>query len=96
MTATGADGWHFWIDRGGTFTDIVASSPSGDISVLKLLSENPQQYSDAAVFGIHRVLNECGEPDAQIASVACNHQRQRSAGAPERPSKNAPLVSSST
>jgi len=42
MTATGADGWHFWIDRGGTFTDVVAASPSGDISVLKLLSENPQ------------------------------------------------------
>ncbi len=69
MTATGADGWHFWVDRGGTFTDVVAASPSGDISVLKLLSENPQRYSDATVFGIHRVLDEFGEHDARIASV---------------------------
>ena len=69
MTATGADGWHFWIDRGGTFTDVVAASPCGDISVLKLLSENPLHYSDAAVFGIHRILSESGKPDAYVASV---------------------------
>jgi 5-oxoprolinase (ATP-hydrolysing) len=69
MTATGADGWHFWIDRGGTFTDVVAASPCDDISVLKLLSENPLHYSDAAVFGIHRILGESGKPDAYVASV---------------------------
>ncbi|MGI9260187.1 MAG: hydantoinase B/oxoprolinase family protein [Gammaproteobacteria bacterium] len=69
MTAIGADGWHFWIDRGGTFTDVIAASPAGDISVLKLLSENPQHYTDAAVFGIHRVLDRFAEPDARVASV---------------------------
>ncbi len=69
MTATGADGWQFWVDRGGTFTDVVAASPSGDISVLKLLSENPRRYSDAAVFGIRRMLDQLGETDARIASV---------------------------
>ena len=37
-------GWSFWIDRGGTFTDLVARSPQGDLSVLKLLSENPGAY----------------------------------------------------
>ncbi|TVQ47548.1 MAG: 5-oxoprolinase [Gloeocapsa sp. DLM2.Bin57] len=49
-------GWEFWIDRGGTFTDIVAKSPDGKIIVKKLLSENPQQYSDAPQEGIRRIL----------------------------------------
>ena len=47
-------GWDFWIDRGGTFTDVVARRPDGMLSVLKLLSRNPQQYSDAALEGIRR------------------------------------------
>jgi 5-oxoprolinase (ATP-hydrolysing) len=46
----------FWIDRGGTFTDIIAVSPTGQIRALKLLSENRQHYADAAVEGIRRLL----------------------------------------
>ena len=44
--------WQFWIDRGGTFTDIVGCNPDGEILIHKLLSENPNQYSDAAIQGI--------------------------------------------
>lgn len=50
------EGWHFWIDRGGTFTDIVAKAPDGALSTLKMLSENPQRYDDAATAGIKTVL----------------------------------------
>ena len=49
-------GWQFWVDRGGTFTDIVARHPSGELSAHKLLSENPGRYRDAAVAGIRGVL----------------------------------------
>ena len=48
--------WQFWIDRGGTFTDIVGRAPEGALRTLKLLSENPQQYRDAALEGIRRML----------------------------------------
>jgi 5-oxoprolinase (ATP-hydrolysing) len=48
--------WQFWIDRGGTFTDIVGRAPDGQLHTLKLLSENPEQYADAAVAGIRRLL----------------------------------------
>jgi len=48
--------WQFWIDRGGTFTDIVARRPDGKLITHKLLSENPEQYKDAAVAGIKRLL----------------------------------------
>ena len=48
--------WQFWIDRGGTFTDIVAQSPQGQIVTHKLLSENPEQYKDAALQGIRQLL----------------------------------------
>ena len=48
--------WQFWIDRGGTFTDIVGRAPDGVLHTLKLLSENPEQYPDAAVEGIRRML----------------------------------------
>ncbi len=48
--------WEFWIDRGGTFTDVVARGPDGDLTTLKLLSENPGRYADAAVEGIRRAL----------------------------------------
>ena len=50
------DGWQFWIDRGGTFTDIVARDPAGRLSTRKLLSENPGRYRDAAVAGIRACL----------------------------------------
>ena len=49
-------GWQFWIDRGGTFTDIVARAPDGALSTHKLLSENPDRYRDAAIAGIKQVL----------------------------------------
>ncbi len=49
--------WQFWIDRGGTFTDIVARRPDGTLLTQKLLSENPEQYEDAAIAGIRRLLD---------------------------------------
>ena len=51
-----APGWQFWIDRGGTFTDVVACSPQGALSTVKLLSENPERYPDAAVHGILSIV----------------------------------------
>ena len=48
--------WQFWVDRGGTFTDIVALVPDGSLLTHKLLSENPERYGDAAVAGIKAVL----------------------------------------
>ena len=49
--------WRFWIDRGGTFTDIVARTPDGSLKTHKLLSDNPRQSLDAPVQGIREVLN---------------------------------------
>ncbi len=55
--------WQFWIDRGGTFTDIVGRAPDAQLHTLKLLSENPEHYADAAVEGIRRLLGlRSGEP----------------------------------
>ncbi|HWT43523.1 MAG TPA: hydantoinase/oxoprolinase family protein, partial [Sphingopyxis sp.] len=48
--------WQFWIDRGGTFTDIVARRPDGGFASAKLLSENPEHYADAATAGIRQLL----------------------------------------
>ncbi|HHG90036.1 MAG TPA: 5-oxoprolinase [Devosia sp.] len=48
--------WQFWVDRGGTFTDIVARRPDGSLETHKLLSENPERYEDAAVQGIRDLL----------------------------------------
>ncbi|HEV2443098.1 MAG TPA: hydantoinase B/oxoprolinase family protein [Steroidobacteraceae bacterium] len=65
-------GWQFWIDRGGTFTDIVARAPDGSLRTQKLLSESPDQYADAAVEGIRRILGvESGSPipSENIAAV---------------------------
>ena len=49
--------WDFWIDRGGTFTDVVGRRPDGSLKTLKLLSENPGHYPDAALEGIRRCLD---------------------------------------
>ena len=49
--------WQFWVDRGGTFTDIVARKPDGTLLTHKLLSENPERYQDAAIQGIRELLN---------------------------------------
>ncbi|MDO9074886.1 MAG: hydantoinase B/oxoprolinase family protein [Rubrivivax sp.] len=55
--------WQFWIDRGGTFTDVVGRAPDGALRTLKLLSENPEHYADAAVEGMRRLLQlAAGEP----------------------------------
>jgi len=55
--ASKQDEWQFWIDRGGTFTDIVAKHPDGSLHTKKLLSENPEAYEDAALQGIREFLN---------------------------------------
>src|SRR3954466_4357675 len=58
-----AGSWDFWIDRGGTFTDIVGRRPDGSLVAHKLLSENPEAYADAAVQGIRDLLGlRTGEP----------------------------------
>ena len=66
--AAEGDGWQFWIDRGGTFTDVVARTPAGEVLTGKLLSENPRHYPDAAIEGIRRILRDTGM-DAPIDSV---------------------------
>jgi len=48
--------WQFWVDRGGTFTDIVAKTPEGRLHTYHLLSENPEAYEDAAIYGIRNLL----------------------------------------
>src|SRR5690348_5726551 len=57
----------FWIDRGGTFTDIVARRPDGNLVAHKLLSDNPERYRDAAVQGIRDVLGLA--PGAPISAA---------------------------
>src|SRR5436190_12510966 len=55
--------WQFWIDRGGTFTDVVGRKPDGSLVTHKLLSENPEQYRDAAVAAIRHLLDvKPGDP----------------------------------
>ncbi|MGB7486346.1 MAG: hydantoinase/oxoprolinase family protein, partial [Phormidesmis sp.] len=64
--------WQFWIDRGGTFTDVVAKRPDGEIIVHKLLSENPEQYLDAPVQAIRNCLGlgaDAPIPAEQIAGI---------------------------
>lgn len=64
--------WDFWIDRGGTFTDIVARTPNGDLCAHKLLSENPESYPDAAIKGIRDLMGiglEQPIPSQNIATV---------------------------
>ncbi|BAZ31538.1 hypothetical protein NIES4074_40110 [Cylindrospermum sp. NIES-4074] len=64
--------WEFWIDRGGTFTDIVGKRPDGQLVIHKLLSENPDRYTDAAVQGIRELLGISAHapiPADQIAVV---------------------------
>jgi 5-oxoprolinase (ATP-hydrolysing) len=61
MTKAATKRWDFWIDRGGTFTDIVARDPEGRLHARKVLSENPQAYRDAAVHGVRLHLGLSGE-----------------------------------
>ena len=60
-------GWQFWIDRGGTFTDVVARRPDGALLTHKLLSENPEHYRDAAIRGIRELLGIL--PDVPVRGV---------------------------
>jgi 5-oxoprolinase (ATP-hydrolysing) len=57
-----ARGWQFWIDRGGTFTDVVARRPDGRLLTEKVLSHNPRHYRDAATAAVQRLLAESGDP----------------------------------
>ncbi|WP_028102787.1 hydantoinase B/oxoprolinase family protein [Pseudoduganella violaceinigra] len=61
--------WQFWIDRGGTFTDIVARRPDGSLATHKLLSESPGQYRDAAIAGIRHLLGVAGGAPIPVADV---------------------------
>ncbi len=63
--------WQFWIDRGGTFTDIVARRPDGQLLTHKLLSDNPEQYADAAVAGIRHLLGLAPGAPITPAQVEC-------------------------
>ena len=63
--------WQFWIDRGGTFTDIVAKRPDGTLVTLKLLSEHPERYSDAAVAGIRQLLGLAAGEAVTPEEVEC-------------------------
>src|SRR6195256_2359739 len=65
-------GWEFWIDRGGTFTDVIGRRPDGTLVAHKLLSENPEAYRDAAVQGIRDLLGLAPGapiPPGQIGAV---------------------------
>ena len=63
-------GWQFWIDRGGTFTDVVARRPDGALLTRKLLSENPEHYRDAAIQGIREIVDvPAGTPIGGVDSV---------------------------
>ena len=65
-------GWDFWIDRGGTFTDVIGKAPDGRLVTVKLLSENPGRYPDAAVQGIRDCLGLAPDaplPEGAIAAV---------------------------
>ncbi|MEE8188333.1 MAG: hydantoinase B/oxoprolinase family protein [Kiloniellales bacterium] len=61
--------WQFWIDRGGTFTDIVACKPDGGLITHKLLSENPERYEDAALQGIRDLLGIGADEDLPTEDI---------------------------
>ncbi len=70
MDHTSVDKWQFWVDRGGTFTDIVARKPDGSLKTHKLLSENPESYSDAAVHGIKALLGQEGDEKVRPGQIS--------------------------
>ena len=63
--------WQFWIDRGGTFTDVVGRRPDGTLVTHKLLSDNPEQYRDAAVAGIRHLLGLQADEPITPEQVEC-------------------------
>ncbi|WMD07477.1 hydantoinase B/oxoprolinase family protein [Streptomyces sp. FXY-T5] len=73
-------GWQFWVDRGGTFTDVVARCPDGRLLTHKLLSDNPARYADAAVEGVRALLGASGDPVDSVrmgTTVATNALLER-------------------
>ncbi|MFJ7340475.1 hydantoinase B/oxoprolinase family protein [Streptomyces sp. NPDC101110] len=73
-------GWQFWVDRGGTFTDVVARRPDGRLLTHKLLSDNPARYADAAVEGVRTLLAGSGHPVDSVrmgTTVATNALLER-------------------
>ncbi|AMW09244.1 5-oxoprolinase [Streptomyces qaidamensis] len=73
-------GWQFWVDRGGTFTDVVARRPDGRLLTHKLLSDSPARYADAAVEGVRTLLAGSGEPVDSVrmgTTVATNALLER-------------------
>ncbi|MEV0176185.1 hydantoinase B/oxoprolinase family protein [Streptomyces sp. NPDC050803] len=73
-------GWQFWVDRGGTFTDIVARRPDGRLLTHKLLSENPARYADAAVAGVCALMQGSDDPVEAVrmgTTVATNALLER-------------------
>ena len=81
MSECGREAWEFWIDRGGTFTDVIGRAPDGRLHALKLLSESPD-YRDAATEGVRRLSG--GEPVSAVkmgTTVATNALLERK-GAP--------------
>ncbi len=80
--ATNKSLWRFWIDRGGTFTDVIARAPDGRVATLKLLSENPERYADAAVAAMRELTGVVSGPlppgEARIGTtVATNALLER-------------------
>ncbi|MEU6423166.1 hydantoinase B/oxoprolinase family protein [Streptomyces spiralis] len=72
--------WQFWVDRGGTFTDIVARRPDGRLVTHKLLSDNPARYADAAVAGVRALLADSPGPVESVrmgTTVATNALLER-------------------
>ena len=90
------DRWQFWVDRGGTFTDVIARRPDGGMVTHKVLSENPERYQDAALQGIRDLLGLATDdpiPAERLESVkmgttvATNALLERK-GAPPRANPN--------
>ena len=71
MSSLPSSRWQFWIDRGGTFTDLVGRAPDGSLVTHKLLSDNPEQYPDAAVAGIRHLLGIAPEAAIPADQVEC-------------------------
>ncbi|NPE30725.1 5-oxoprolinase [Methanococcoides sp. SA1] len=63
--------WQFWIDRGGTFTDVIGRSPNGETLTHKLLSENPEHYEDAAIEGIRQMLDLGADEQLLTEDIEC-------------------------
>ena len=70
MENSGKGKWEFWIDRGGTFTDVVARRPNGEVLVHKLLSDNPEQYRDSSIQGIKDILGVTNDDTLPIDEIS--------------------------